>query len=884
MKSAFESSGVLLGLLAVAPAIAVKPAQAETIVPAQDGTGTIAAPEGNTINIGGGKLSGDGANLFHSFEQFNLNADQIANFISNPKIENILGRVVGGNPSTIDGLIKVSGGNSNLYLMNPSGIIFGANARLDVPGSFTATSATGIGFGSNSFNASGDNNYATLTGMPSSYSFNTAQPSAIVNSGELAVKEGQNLTLLGGTVVSQGTLSAPSGKLIVAAVPGQNTVRISQPGQLLSLEIQPISPDASQSSTATVSSLPQLLTGSKAGNATGLTTNSKGEVELTGSGIKVEAGDVVVRQLNAGTATLSANHNLTLVESQIQTSGDMNLLAKDTVRVRDSVATPFVAKAGGNLTVQGNKAVDILALNHPETPFQSGGNLSLISDGVISGDAHYSAGGNFSILNLSGAGGKFQSIYDPIITSDGDVMLDSYTGASLKIIAAGKITISGDIVINAIDPEVDPNSRALILQAGATGTTDNVPFAEPFPGAPPEYFDDAGANPSYTTFVKSPTSDGTITVAGTIKSDDLLGPAEPLNVTFSAPGDINVQTIQSSGGNISISSTSGSINAADPVNQVYNLDSRNRPGNAGAITLSAPSGNITTGDIFSSSDNFGTAAAGTGGAIAISAGGNIKTETIDSSSKCNSCSSSGNGGDITLIAGNDIAAKIIDAQSLGSGTGGNVTIAAGQNLTVDNKFVTFTYNNPSINTTGTGGGGAININHHGGVPVPSTPFVVGDPTTNGTAQAITTGTSTISPPESFPGGTVQGNITINTTPPPPIPAPIPAPSPAPTPVPSPAPTPTPIPSSNPQPEPGNQPKTEIVTDFQGNTLSPVPVAGAENQRPILCTVESLEDEKLPLLHRLPRCQEHRDRRNQPPASSKTLFVPRQQSDRALPQK
>jgi large exoprotein involved in heme utilization and adhesion len=39
--------------------------------------------------------------------------------------------------------------------MNPAGIIFGANSSLNVPASFTATTATGIGFGSNWFNASG---------------------------------------------------------------------------------------------------------------------------------------------------------------------------------------------------------------------------------------------------------------------------------------------------------------------------------------------------------------------------------------------------------------------------------------------------------------------------------------------------------------------------------------------------------------------------------------------------------------------------------------------------------------------------------------------------------------------------------------------------------
>jgi hypothetical protein len=81
------------------------------------------------------------------------------------------------------------------------------------------------------------------------------------------------------------------------------------------------------------------------------------------------------------------------------------------------VANPFLAKAGGNLYIQGDQNIDILALNHPETPFQSGGDLSLVSDGIISGDAHYDSGGKFSILNLSGSPGNFVSLYDPIITA-----------------------------------------------------------------------------------------------------------------------------------------------------------------------------------------------------------------------------------------------------------------------------------------------------------------------------------------------------------------------------------------------------------------------------------------------------------------------------------
>lgn len=318
---------------------------AQPIIPAADGTNTIVTPDGTRFDIHGGQLSGDGTNLFHSFGQFGISDGQIANFLSNPNIQNILGRVTGGNASIINGLIQVTGGNSNLFLMNPAGIVFGANASLNVPGSFTATTATGIGFDAGWFNAIANNDYATLIGTPSAFDFPSTQSGAIVNFGNLAVQPGQNLTLLGGTVISTGTLSAPEGQITVAAVPGENLVRISQANHLLSLEISPSSPHS-----LTPLTLPQLLTDGGT-DATQLTVNSDGTVLLTGSGFRVENGDVVAQEVIADTATLSASHNLTLVESQLHTTGDLTLLAKDTVLIRDSVATPFTAQAGRNLHI-----------------------------------------------------------------------------------------------------------------------------------------------------------------------------------------------------------------------------------------------------------------------------------------------------------------------------------------------------------------------------------------------------------------------------------------------------------------------------------------------------------------------------------------------------
>ena len=79
-----------------------------------------------------------GNNLFHSFKQFSLSTDTTANFDHAVEINNIFSRVTGGTASEINGLIQTQG-NTSLFLLNPAGIIFGANAQLDIGGSFVVS-------------------------------------------------------------------------------------------------------------------------------------------------------------------------------------------------------------------------------------------------------------------------------------------------------------------------------------------------------------------------------------------------------------------------------------------------------------------------------------------------------------------------------------------------------------------------------------------------------------------------------------------------------------------------------------------------------------------------------------------------------------------------
>ncbi|MEZ5673216.1 MAG: filamentous hemagglutinin N-terminal domain-containing protein, partial [Thiotrichaceae bacterium] len=58
-----------------------------------------------------------GSNLFHSFQDFNLSAGEIATFSGANSIQNIIARVTGGHPSMIDGTLRSTIPNADLYFL-----------------------------------------------------------------------------------------------------------------------------------------------------------------------------------------------------------------------------------------------------------------------------------------------------------------------------------------------------------------------------------------------------------------------------------------------------------------------------------------------------------------------------------------------------------------------------------------------------------------------------------------------------------------------------------------------------------------------------------------------------------------------------------------------
>ncbi|EGJ28959.1 MULTISPECIES: CHAT domain-containing protein [Moorena] len=664
---------IYLGIAILYP---VHVAKAESIIPATDGTGTSITIYGNELTVDGGTVSGDSANLFHSFQEFGLTAEQTVTFLSNPRIRNILGRVIGGKPSIVDGLIRIAGGNSNLFLMNPAGWVFGANARLNIPGDLTVTTANRIGFGEdNWFTSFGSNDYQTLIGNPKTLAFDSTQPGSIINAGNLELLEGNNLSLIGGSVISTGNVSAANGTVTLAAVDGANLVRISQPGHLLNIEIElPTDADGEQL-PFTPQDLPTLLTDGVEGLQTPIVVKPDGKVQLADSGLPIEMGDVVAREVNAQTATLSAANNLTLVESQLSTTGDLNLLAGNTVRSHDSLARPFIAEALGNLSIQGNQAIEISTPNHQASGLFSGGNMVLRSANPVQGSSRYQTGASFRIEQLDGSPGNWISPDDSIILANGDVSLGNYQGASLHILAGGSVTL-GEIAINPTDqpnPKISPthsdpilanlanvtlsdqsnlvidgaNQATLDIRAGIDWTQQGG-----VPGNNSGNLDFSNNFSSNATSADIKVSDITVARDGLVSITNQYSPNTALTT-----GAIQVDTIKTGGlsnSNPNTNSPQILIDSRSTIEVTKNnrLDTANNTGRGGDITLNADGNSqlSTTQPTIQipSIDSFG--GSGAGDVTVTSRGGDIQINS--GGSGINAGSESENGGAIAITATN----------------------------------------------------------------------------------------------------------------------------------------------------------------------------------------------------------------------------------------
>ncbi|MBE9228797.1 filamentous hemagglutinin N-terminal domain-containing protein [Phormidium sp. LEGE 05292] len=404
-----------------------------------------------------------GPNLFHSFSEFNVGEGQQVNFANPNGIQRIISRITGKNRSQILGTLGVLG-NADLFFINPNGIIFGANARLDVRGSFVASTADSILFDSGfAFSASNPQAPPLLTvNVPVGLQFG-ANPGNLINRSitsdtdgnlvGLQVPLGKTLALVGGDIALEGGwLRAESGRIELGSVAGSSRVNLTPIVNGWALDytgvqnFQDIS--LSQAARATISgnggnsiqvqgrrvtlSGGAQLDANTIGDAPGgnLTVNASESVNLTGrSEASGNPSGLIARTGGAGNSG-----NIAIATQQLSIT-DRATIATDT----------FNAGNAGNISVFASESVEV-----------SGSDNSTGSG--LAADARVDSTGNAG--NISITTGRL------IVSDGGQIGASSFAsgkGGDLTIIASDSVEVSG------VNP-TDEFSSNLATQSDQTST------------------------------------------------------------------------------------------------------------------------------------------------------------------------------------------------------------------------------------------------------------------------------------------------------------------------------------------------------------------------------------------------------------------------------
>ncbi|MBD2563814.1 MULTISPECIES: filamentous hemagglutinin N-terminal domain-containing protein [Nostoc] len=358
--------------------------------------------------IEGGALRG--ANLFHSFREFNVGEERGAYFSNPAVIENILSRVTGHNTSHIYGTLGVLG-NANLFVINPNGIVFGKNARLDVGGSFLASTANNLIFDNGlEFSATNPQTSLLSVNIPIGLQFRE-NPQSIINhsiADDVGLKvAGKTLSLIGGDIsLDGGRLTADGGQVFLGSLTGAGTIGLRVDSTNLAFtfpqQIKRADVKLDKAAEVNVSSGEggsiaiyakdvTILEASKliAGIASELgSINSKaGDIEIDATGAVNLANDSsIINSVpatgigNAGDIKIKVASLVLTDNSSIESStygpgkaGNLkinteHLSIKDGAEVSTSTYSSFVQGDAGNLSVQAKDLVEVVGTDAFENP------------------------------------------------------------------------------------------------------------------------------------------------------------------------------------------------------------------------------------------------------------------------------------------------------------------------------------------------------------------------------------------------------------------------------------------------------------------------------------------------------------------------------------
>jgi filamentous hemagglutinin family protein len=653
-----------------------------------DGTmGTTVTINGNVYDIDGGNQQG--TNLFQSFGLFSVGEGDIASFNGPPSIANILSRVTGGVRSDIYGTLRSTIDGANLYLFNPSGVVFGPNASLDVSGSFHVSTADYLGFGNGAeFHADLSKGSTLTVAEPAAFGFLGDNPAAIsFDQSSLQVPEDETLSVIGGDInVEGGSLNAPGGQINIASVASPGEVIPNTTGNSPSLQVDSFE----QLGEISLSRNRYIDTSSSEGGGTVVIRGGRfmmddsrmfadtlGDVDGTPTGIDIQIthdmvltnGSYITTDLlgggDAGTIQLSAKSlevsNDAVVWSRAFSgstgnAGDINIKATDSVNISESLISSNTSGEGN----AGNIHLDVANL------------LSIVKGSRISTNTSY-----------TGKGGDITIQAGEIVLHGPSLLGD---GAELAVILNILHTWDSDLEIELISPSGNP----VLLFSGIGGSSDNFTGTKLYDLAALSIMD--GSAPFTGTFRPMEPMDNMIgeSVSGewTLEINDTYPWADSGTLQnwslivgdgMAHTSDMAISIVDNTVSTLSVDADPGVV-----VEAVHNIPTTisttsTGTGQGGTIFITTTERLAISGKdsgLFTKAENNGV-------------GGDIVLQTTDVTLTDNatiSTASSVNTGNITITAEDtvNISGSSVSSQAHGEGNAGTIVLDVG-NLTLANN-------------------------------------------------------------------------------------------------------------------------------------------------------------------------------------------------------
>ncbi|EJB3895834.1 filamentous hemagglutinin N-terminal domain-containing protein [Salmonella enterica] len=296
-------------------------------------------PAGGQIVGGQGSISTSGnqmtihqqtQNMATNWHSFDIGKNSTVQFVQPDSSSVALNRVTGTSGSQIMGTLKANG---QVFILNPNGVLFGKDARVNVAGLVASTK-----------------NINTADFMKGKYTLSgEGNPGAqVINQGSLTTSKGGYIMLAGERVSNRGSITTPSGKTVLAA--GKTVTLQLDNGGLTSVSVDGSVVNALVENQGLISAASGQVFLTAKGQDMLLNTvvNNSGSIEA--KGLESRGGEIV---LNGGASGVVSQSGQLLADSHTGRGGKIILEGQNIHLAAGSRASATGKTGGGEVFTGG---------------------------------------------------------------------------------------------------------------------------------------------------------------------------------------------------------------------------------------------------------------------------------------------------------------------------------------------------------------------------------------------------------------------------------------------------------------------------------------------------------------------------------------------------